>query len=301
VGVIYKTTNLINGKFYVGKDSKNNPTYLGSGILLNMAIKKYGREHFIKEILEFCETEKHLCNREVFWIEETKARELGYNIAKGGHGGSTYNKEISERVSKKTKGRRVSQETIDKIQTTKKERLLQDPHAYDMNDIQKKALSNAHSGKTLSEEHKKALRQGASNYHKLKNGDYSNLKGKCGVHMKGRTLPEEHRKKISEGNFGKKMSEDFVEKTRQRMTGEGNPMYGKKKPHTEEHKQSIRGEGNPFYGCTHTDETKKKMSESRKNKTPEQKLEKYIKFYISRTGKEPTEEQKRIKYEEYLK
>lgn len=97
------------------------------------------------------------------------------------------------------------------------------------------------------------------------------------------------------------MSEDFVEKMRQRMTGEGNPMYGKKNPHSEEYKKSIVGEGNPFYGCKHSDEAKKKISESRKNKTPEQKLEKYIKFYISRTGKEPPEEQKQFKYEEYKK
>jgi hypothetical protein len=40
--IIYKTTCLINGKIYVGQDSKNNPDYLGSGIYLNRAIKKHG-------------------------------------------------------------------------------------------------------------------------------------------------------------------------------------------------------------------------------------------------------------------
>ena len=44
--VIYKTTNLITGKIYVGQDSRDNPQYLGSGIILSYAIKKYGKENF---------------------------------------------------------------------------------------------------------------------------------------------------------------------------------------------------------------------------------------------------------------
>ena len=49
--VIYKTTNLINGKIYIGQDSKNNPKYLGSGVIFLKAIKKYGKENFVKETL----------------------------------------------------------------------------------------------------------------------------------------------------------------------------------------------------------------------------------------------------------
>lgn len=36
--VIYKTTNLINGKVYIGKDSNDDPKYLGSGKILKLAI-----------------------------------------------------------------------------------------------------------------------------------------------------------------------------------------------------------------------------------------------------------------------
>ena len=87
--IIYKTTNLINGKYYVGKDEKNNPEYLGSGLLLNKAIKKYGRENFKKEILETCVDRKELNEREIHWIKKLKAVSIGYNIAEGGSGGNT--------------------------------------------------------------------------------------------------------------------------------------------------------------------------------------------------------------------
>ena len=56
--IIYKISNLINNKFYIGQDIKNNPKYFGSGKLITVAIKKYGKENFKKEILEFCSDEK---------------------------------------------------------------------------------------------------------------------------------------------------------------------------------------------------------------------------------------------------
>ncbi len=71
--IIYKTTNLINGKFYVGKDASNNPNYYGSGLLLAKAIKKYGKENFKKEILEECQSLKDLNIREKYWIASLDA------------------------------------------------------------------------------------------------------------------------------------------------------------------------------------------------------------------------------------
>ena len=51
--IIYKTTNLINGKIYVGMHSTDNLNdgYLGSGWILKQAIKKYGKENFKREVL----------------------------------------------------------------------------------------------------------------------------------------------------------------------------------------------------------------------------------------------------------
>ena len=52
--VIYKTTNLLNGKIYIGKDKRNDRKYLGSGKILRQAVSKYGLRNFSKEILEEC-------------------------------------------------------------------------------------------------------------------------------------------------------------------------------------------------------------------------------------------------------
>lgn len=87
--VIYKTTNLVNEKFYIGKDARNRKSYLGSGKVLKQAIAKYGTESFKKEILEYCSDLMHLAEREVYWINKTNALVVGYNIAVGGTGGNT--------------------------------------------------------------------------------------------------------------------------------------------------------------------------------------------------------------------
>jgi group I intron endonuclease len=87
--IIYKTTNLVNGKFYIGKDAKNKRTYLGSGVVLKQAIKKYGKENFKKEILEHCSSLEELEEREKYWINKLNALGEGYNLTEGGTGGDT--------------------------------------------------------------------------------------------------------------------------------------------------------------------------------------------------------------------
>lgn len=51
---IYKTINLITSKIYIGQHNGSYKNYLGSGVYLNRAIKKYGRNNFKKEIIEYC-------------------------------------------------------------------------------------------------------------------------------------------------------------------------------------------------------------------------------------------------------
>jgi group I intron endonuclease len=102
--VVYKTTNLINGKIYIGQDSKNNPNYIGSGKIIKLAIKKYGKNNFIKEILEHCNTKEILDNKEKYWIQKYNSTEksIGYNITKGGEGclGLKHSEETKEYMKK---------------------------------------------------------------------------------------------------------------------------------------------------------------------------------------------------------
>ena len=67
--VIYITTNIVNGKNYLGKDTKNDPNYLGSGVILKLAIKKYGKENFKKETVEVCQDQNELKLREKYWLD----------------------------------------------------------------------------------------------------------------------------------------------------------------------------------------------------------------------------------------
>jgi len=86
--VIYKTTNLVNGKIYIGQDSKNNPDYLGSGKIIKRAIKKHGKDNFTKEIIESCVSKEGLDERERYWIGKLNStnKTIGYNITDGGEG-----------------------------------------------------------------------------------------------------------------------------------------------------------------------------------------------------------------------
>jgi group I intron endonuclease len=77
---------------------------LGSGKILKLAIKQYGKENFKKTILEVCHTEEELNIREKYWIEQLNCREdpLSYNIGEGGHGGDniTFNPNKDEFIKK---------------------------------------------------------------------------------------------------------------------------------------------------------------------------------------------------------
>ena len=87
---IYKTTNIKNGKIYIGLSEKSPDStekYLGSGDNIKKAISKYGSSSFIKEILEDNISDKrYLAEAEIKWIEFYKSddREIGYNISPGG-------------------------------------------------------------------------------------------------------------------------------------------------------------------------------------------------------------------------
>lgn len=86
---IYKITNKINNKFYIGMHKTNNldDDYMGSGKLIKRAITKYGVENFTKEILHIFDNEDDMRNKEK---ELVVISENSYNLLEGGKGGFGY-------------------------------------------------------------------------------------------------------------------------------------------------------------------------------------------------------------------
>ena len=115
-GYIYKTTNLINGKIYIGqhKAQKFEPNrYIGSGLLLKEAIDKYGKENFQCELLEWCKDLKSLNQQEKYWIEYFQSQDLdkGYNLTSGGDGNYELSETSRQKISLKVTGKVRSEES----------------------------------------------------------------------------------------------------------------------------------------------------------------------------------------------
>jgi len=93
-GFIYLWTNKIDGMKYVGRHTGTpDDAYVGSGKYFRRAYMKYGRQSFVKEILEWVEDvgEKHevIKDREQYYLNHFNAAENDgfYNISPNSHGG----------------------------------------------------------------------------------------------------------------------------------------------------------------------------------------------------------------------
>ena len=159
-GVIYKITNTLNGKPYVGKtkqkpekritqhkyDSRKGSLGIGA------AIRKYDWENFSVEVLETCPVEK-LNEREMFWIRELNSKSPnGYNLTDGGDTGSKISEESRARMSvakkgkpSKRKGKTLTEEHKAKISATKKGTPAHNKGKH-MSEAQKAILSAANKG-----------------------------------------------------------------------------------------------------------------------------------------------------------
>lgn len=149
---IYKIVNVISGKIYIGqhkvrKNGEGLRTYMGKGIALKEAYKKYGIKNFEKTIIEELEDdEKHefVSEREKYWIKQFNSIvPNGYNISPGGEGGIT--SELAQK-SRNTRLQRfgnfsLSEETKRKISISNKGKQKSELH--------KQHLSEHHHLKTL--------------------------------------------------------------------------------------------------------------------------------------------------------
>jgi group I intron endonuclease len=166
--VIYKTTNLVNDKIYIGQDKNNNPNYLGSGKKLKRAIKKYGKNNFLKEVIEICDSEELLNEREIFWISYYKStdRKTGYNISDGSKEGDRrlgYNSLIKKGRYKtwlekygKEEADRKHHEWKQKISDYQKIKML---NGWSHTEEVRKKISEAQKGKILTQETRDKMRK----------------------------------------------------------------------------------------------------------------------------------------------
>lgn len=93
----YKTTNLINGRYYLGMHSTNriDDGYLGSGKRLYYELNKHGRDNFKFEILEQFGSREELVQAEINLITEQDLKNPNcLNLKQGGEGG--FSKEIQK-------------------------------------------------------------------------------------------------------------------------------------------------------------------------------------------------------------
>ena len=191
-GYVYKTTNLINGKIYIGqhKSASFSEDYKGSGKYLRRAIAKYGWENFLVELIESANSKQELNELEIKWIEKFNARDssIGYNISKGGETWSYNWKGIPKSDLHK---QHLSEANSGRCHT----------------DEERKKMSEAHKGKQFTLEHRQHM---SENFKK--------------------NYTDERRRKVSEANKRreyKPLSEEAKQKIRIAMQLRGGVTTGK--------------------------------------------------------------------------
>ena len=222
---VYITTNLINGKKYIGQhvsESLNN-SYIGSGKLLKKAIKKYGKENFICEIIAFANNKDELNTLEIEEIKKHDAvkSDMFYNITEGGEG---------------TLGRKWTEDDKKKISDTKKRKYATGetkPAEWDQN-------RRKHISELMKEQYKNGIRKpiakkGKDSYSYGRKGP---LSPKYGTHMSEEskeklrnTIKQQYENGRIPSRKGKKDSPEIIQQKRERgkkLVGELNPNYGNK-------------------------------------------------------------------------
>ena len=231
-GYIYKTTNLVNNKIYIGqhRGAYLDENYLGSGKLLAAAINKYGKGSFKCELLELCADKTTLDQKEKEYIKKYNSQnnEIGYNISEGGQGGDLGSVARS-RISESLRGIPKSLEHRKKLSEANKGKRLPES--------QKEKISKGNKGKILSAETKEKMSVSAK---KLSHHNYKTNKGKVVVTNgfeikyidKQSSLPEGYiygncKTAVSHNMTNYYNDEEAKKKKSESHRGIRNAMYGK--------------------------------------------------------------------------
>jgi group I intron endonuclease len=102
MAIVYCTTNIVSGKKYIGSHNGKKPNYLGSGVNFTQAIKKYGKENFVRQTLWEGPNEFRY-EMEEYWIDYFDAykNQMFYNMTEKGVGRITGFKMKQESIDKR--------------------------------------------------------------------------------------------------------------------------------------------------------------------------------------------------------
>lgn len=169
---VYKITNLVNNKIYIGVHKTENldDGYMGSGKIIKLAIEKYGIEHFIKEIIHVFFTSEEAYEMESKLVtEDFISSEDTYNIQVGGTGGWEHiipgkyqlSKETRKQIGNKLKGRTFSIESRDKMSNARKKYIASGAK------LPKGMMGKSHSEETKNKMSEKASGKNNPNFGKM--------------------------------------------------------------------------------------------------------------------------------------
>jgi len=220
VWYIYKITNLLTGKSYVGQHLRRkkeplNDGYMGSGFRIINSIKKHGLNNFKKEILKdniHCQTAANLFE-EIFIKKENTLSPNGYNLTTGGKQFEV-SEETKVKISLACKGRPAWNKGVSPSEETKQK--ISKNHrggpqkGYTPIEESRQRMSLANKGKKRSEETKRK----SSLAHKGKHLSEA-TKLKISLAKRGKKKSLETRQKMSLANKGKKLSEETKRKISQ--------------------------------------------------------------------------------------
>ena len=201
MGYVYKITNTVNGKAYIGisihepekRRIRDHLSGYGNRIIAK-AVKKYGKDAFTYEILEANVFDEFLPELEVFYIEKfNTVAPHGYNLTSGGDHGIP-SEETRQKMSEALKGekhplygKRHSAETRQKMSESAKGRKNSEEHRRKMSEAQKGKKHSAETRRKISES-AKGKKHSAETRQKMSES------------AKGKIISEEHRRKLSEVN-----------------------------------------------------------------------------------------------------
>lgn len=163
---VYKVTNLLTGHIYVGahKTKDLSDGYMGSGVVINHSINKYGIENFKKEILYLLDSKEEMYLKEKEIVnEEFLLREDTYNLKQGVDGGWDYIN--SNRLNVTEKSLAVSLQNLEKANAKNRELFEKGLHrkGFKHTDETKQKISKSNIGKQAGENNpmynKKAIKK----------------------------------------------------------------------------------------------------------------------------------------------